>query len=253
MFLHIFSAKAQDTLIFKGQISSYLLYNSESDLSIWGGARYIPQINYTKGFNKSKKFDFEFSVNLFGTVATNFSDSLYAKADLKLYRLWARYSGEQFELRLGLQKLNFGSALMLRPLMWFDGMDSRDPLSLTEGVYGILGRYYFLNNANLWLWGLYGNENARGWEFIPRKRKTAEFGGRFQLPVGENTEMGFTYHFNTLNSSDLADFLPFFETIPEHKFAYDIKADLFVGIWLEASWSMRIAELGVFKNQELVT
>ena len=68
-----------------------------------------------------------------------------------------RYSSDQFELRLGLQKINFGSASMLRPLMWFDQMDPRDPLHLTDGVWGLLARYYFLNNANIWLWGLYGN------------------------------------------------------------------------------------------------
>ena len=59
----------------------------------------------------------------------------------------------------GLQKINFGSATMLRPLMWFDQVDPRDPLQLTDGVWGVLGRYYFLNNANIWLWGLYGNKN----------------------------------------------------------------------------------------------
>ena len=64
----------------------------------------------------------------------------------------------------GLQKINFGSAVLLRPLMWFDSLDPRDPLQLTDGVYAVLLRYYFPNNANLWAWALYGNDSPKGWE-----------------------------------------------------------------------------------------
>jgi len=56
--------------------------------------------------------------------------------------MWIRLSTKQFELRAGLQKINFGSATLLRPLMWFDKIDPRDPLQLTDGVYALLARYY---------------------------------------------------------------------------------------------------------------
>lgn len=39
-------------------------------------------------------------------------------------------------------------------------------MQLTNGVYGILGRYYFANNANIWFWTLMGNEKTRGFEVI---------------------------------------------------------------------------------------
>jgi hypothetical protein len=71
-------------------------------------------------------------------------NSFSSNGDIKPYRLWARYSTSQLEIRAGLQKINFGSANILRPLMWFDQMDPRDPLQLTDGVWGILGRYYTL-------------------------------------------------------------------------------------------------------------
>jgi len=58
-----------------------------------------------------------------------------------------------------LQKINFGSATLFRLLMWFDRIDPRDPLKLTDGVYGLLLRYYFHNNTNIWLWGLYSITN----------------------------------------------------------------------------------------------
>lgn len=35
--------------------------------------------------------------------------------------------------------------------MRFDQVDPRDPLKLTDGVRGLLGRYCFLNNADIWL------------------------------------------------------------------------------------------------------
>lgn len=35
----------------------------------------------------------------------------------------------------------------------------REPSQLTDGVYGVLVKYYFQNNANLWAWGLIGNKN----------------------------------------------------------------------------------------------
>lgn len=253
------SAKAQDTLWFKGQFSNWLLLNSETELPFWGGSRYIPQLNYETKFKDHKLLDFEISANIFGTAATNFN-SLYTNGDIKPYRLWARFSGKQFELRLGLQKINFGSATMLRPLMWFDGVDARDPLSITDGVYGLLGRYYFLNNANIWLWGLYGNNNTRGFEFIPRKENSFEFGGRIQIPAG-NSEMGFTYHYNTLNSSGFESLMPAFAEIGEHKFGYDIKVDWVTGLWFEAGLSVlrpgsantKAQKIGSYKNQEFIT
>src|SRR5690606_40300081 len=100
---------------------------------------------------------------------------------IKPYRLWARYSGNQFELRAGLQKINFGSATILRPLMWFDQMDIRDPLQLTDGVWAMLGRYYFLNNANIWLWVLYGNEDPKSWETFRSEEHTSELQSREHL------------------------------------------------------------------------
>lgn len=77
--------------------------------------------------------------------------------------------------------------------MWFDGIDPRDPLQLTDGVYALLGRYYFLSNANIWIWGLLGNKNQRSWDYLPTLREKPEFGGRIQLPV-LNGELGLSYN-----------------------------------------------------------
>jgi hypothetical protein len=139
----------QDSIRFSGQLSSWLNINEGNDLPLWGGVRYIPQINYSIPDAQKGQFDSEFSANIFGSAGLHPFDTISTSGAIKPYRAWIRYSSDQFELRLGLQKLNFGSASILRPLMWFDQLDPRDPLHLTDGVWGVLGRYYFLNNANI--------------------------------------------------------------------------------------------------------
>ena len=118
------------------------------------GLRYLPEIQFHAPIKKDYSFDAEISANIWGSGLYWSADSTIWDGDLRPYRAWMKFSGEQFEVRGGLQKINFGSASMLRPLMWFDQIDPRDPLQLTDGVWGILGRYYFLNNANIWVWGL---------------------------------------------------------------------------------------------------
>lgn len=162
-------------------------------------------------------------------------DTIEGEGELSLYRAWIRYAGSRAELRAGRQKLSFGSATLLRPLMWFDSIDPRDPLQLTEGVDGLLARIFFDNNANIWLWGLYGNEDPRGWEIFPTEKDEAEFGGRVQWPLGSG-ELAATYHHRV---ADLGAFvvgvpLAVDTRAPENRVALDGKWDLTVGVWFEA-------------------
>lgn len=195
------------------------------------GARYIPRIKFDTPINSTLNFEGEFSANFTGSYTNPAEeDNFYGK--IKPYRMWAKISAKQFEIRAGLQKINFGSANMIRPLMWFDQIDPRDPLQLTDGVYGLLGRYYTLDNLNIWVWGLYGN-NRKGWEIFETKKGSIEFGGRIQFPISR-AEIGLTYHHRT---SHIEFTFPLIgEQIldtPENKVGIDIKADLGVGVWLE--------------------
>jgi hypothetical protein len=147
-----------------------------------------------------------------------------------------RFSTEQFEARLGLQKINFGSASMLRPLMWFDQIDPRDPLQLTDGVYSLLLRYYFLNNANIWVWGLMGNEGPKGWEVLPTGKKNPEFGGRVQLPFLTG-EVAAAYHHRSVDIGSLGiDSISNISPFPENRIGLDGKIDAVVGLWFESSF-----------------
>lgn len=241
---------AQDTLIFKGQLSGWLLYNSSNELPLYSGGRYLPQLNYNINLKNGNLIDFEGSANLYGLAGARLFDSIDVNGDIKPYRLWARYSSDQFELRLGLQKINFGSASMLRPLMWFDQVDPRDPLRFTDGVWGLLGRYYFLNNTNIWFWALYGNNKQRGWEPVPTNSKYPEIGGRVQLPVPYG-EAGLSYNYRVADSRDLDTTIPVFSEISENKIGFDLKLDLLLGFWLESSVALKNSDLGMFKNQEI--
>jgi hypothetical protein len=154
----------------------------------------------------------------------------------KLYRAWAWIATDKLELRVGLQKLNFGSATIFRPLMWFDRVDPRDPLQLTDGVYGILARYYFLDNANIWIWGLDDNGGTKGWEVIPTAERSVEYGGRIQIPVWTG-ELGATFHHREVDFTKLA-LVALYATrarTPEDRFALDGKWDIGIGAWFEAA------------------
>jgi hypothetical protein len=121
-------------------------------------------------------------------------------------------------------------------------------------VWGLLGRYYFHNNANIWLWCLYGNRDPKGYEAASTVKNVPEVGGRIQLPVPKG-EAALSYHYRVADPAKL--FPPGMplphDQIGEHKVGFDIRANAILGLWLEASWSRFNRDLGLFTNQEMVT
>lgn len=239
-----------DTLTFSGQASLWTNYNFNNSLPIQPGARYIPTLDYGIKLPDKSKIDFEGSANIYGSLNTHPFDSLNSTGSIAPYRAWARFSTSQLEIRLGLQKINFGSATLLRPLMWFDQIDPRDPLQLTNGVWGLLGRYYFLNNANAWLWCLYGNDKLRPWDIGKTNKNIPEFGGRFQQPVPKG-EIALTYHFRNVNMSDPGVTADPNSKVPENRIGIDGKWDLGIGLWFEGTWINKGKDLGPLTNQEI--
>jgi hypothetical protein len=228
------STSRAQSLVPDGQVIGWTTVNPSEPFQAQGGLRYIPELKFEVPLGKLS-LEGEGSLNIWGTSTYTGADTLAYDSKVGLYRAWARISGDQWELRAGLQKINFGSARMLRPLMWFDRIDPRDPLQLTDGVYGLLGRYYFLNNANIWLWGLFGNDEIKGLEQFPTKEKGFEYGGRLQLPVWIG-EAALSYHHREADpDAILPDSLHTDNTYPENRIAFDTKVDLGVGLWLEGS------------------
>lgn len=236
---------------FDGQASAYGSYSPDNDLDLFLGGRYLPELNYGYTFKNKTLLDFEASANIYGSALFHPFDSSKTDGEIKPYRVWSRYTGKQYEIRVGLQKIDFGNAMMLRPLQWFDEIDPRDPLQFTTGVYGALGRYYFLNNANIWAWILYGNENLRGLELLKINKKTPEFGGRIQYPVPKG-EIAGTYHHRNAKSNNVSGNHSY-DNIPENRYALDGKWDVEIGVWFEAVHINKTKNVGMLTNQTHLT
>jgi hypothetical protein len=224
------------TFDLKGQASAWLAMNDDRPANLRFGLRYIPTFSLAFSPGKDLTLDGEISANAYLNGEAPNGRFSVTNREVKLYRGWVRFSTPRFEARAGLQKINFGSASILRPLMWFDRIDLRDPLQVTDGVTGLLIRYYFPGNANVWAWGLTGNDEAKGWEASPTVRRSAEFGGRAQVPIFKG-ELAFTYHHRKadLGRGILAGRAAGDLAVPEDRFAIDGKWDYGVGLWFEGA------------------
>jgi hypothetical protein len=209
-----------------GQLSGWAMESEENEArqSQWG-LRYLPEITVEHAVSPDLAFDIEASLN--GYVSHDTRD-LAETSDLDLYRLKLRWTTAKTEFRLGLQKISFGPAFLLRPLQWFDRVDPRDPLHLTEGVYAALFKYTALNNANGWIWMLLCNDDPKGIDILPSDPDWPEAGGRVQYPV-LNGEMAVSWHIREMDLSDfyLADEI-------QQRLGVDGRWDIGVGFWFEA-------------------
>lgn len=235
------------TMSFQGQFSGWLNYKENAAPNISIGLRYLPELRISQLLTKGKNIDAEIAVNSQGSAPVDALNNFADNSETKLYRLWLRYYTAQFEARFGLQKINFGPAKIMRSLIWFDKLDPQDPFKLTEGVYGLLTRYYFLNNSNLWFWGLFGNTSLKGLEFVKTDKERVEFGGRYQVPLHKG-ELALSYNqryvdrteWNRKMSSLLSDGL-------ENRYALDGIWDIGIGLWFESV----LGEIKIGKNEKM--
>lgn len=172
-------------------------------------------------------------------------DDLYNQRG-KIYRLWLAGNTTQTEARVGLQRINFGSAQLLRPLQWFDNLDPKDKLEQTEGVQALLLRHYFLNNTNAWLWGIKGQGKNRGQMLTVTKEDTYEMGGRLQIPLLEG-EIALSYNHRFETAFQTVD------TGSEDRLGLDLHVDPGIGLWLEGYISQTEKPFIIDKYQMPVT
>ncbi|MFZ1978939.1 MAG: hypothetical protein WAV76_13385, partial [Bacteroidota bacterium] len=223
------------TASFDGQASGWITFTPDNSLVSQTGLRYIPELTLEQKFHDDLSAEMDLSLNDYNTESFSKSQRPEYDGEIKPYRASLRLASDEFELRAGLQKISFGTATLFRPLMWFDKVDPRDPLQLTDGVYGLLARYYFLTNANIWLWGLYGNDDTKGWEIAPTQKKSIEFGGRVQAQIW-NGEAGLSYHYREADLSNVTGIPADTEghSVPENRLGLDGKWDIGIGIWFES-------------------
>ncbi len=215
----------------KGQLSlSYIGNQVSKQWNHQPSLQYIPELTLKYKFLENYLWDINASANIFyGKMEDCTSNNYCAKTNI--YRLNTQLKTAHSDLRVGLQKINFGPAIILRSLMWFDQINPTDPLQLTEGVIGIRYRYFFMNNANIWIWSLYGNKDPKGYEWIATQEDTPEFGARIQYPL-KNGELGFSMHGRKTENIKLKQKSSTASPI-ETRYAIDGKFDLDIGLWYE--------------------
>lgn len=229
----------------KGQVSGWYIESNDNDARLYNvGLRYIPQYGITYYIDDERLLEFDISLNAFAyTGSRSQADTI----DVDIYRLKFRYATAQTETRIGLQKITFGPAYLLRSLMWFARIDPRDPLQLTEGVYGLRLRYDASNNASLWFWGLYGNDEPKGYDFLPSVDDMPELGGRLEYPMLRG-DVAFTFHTRHVNASAFG-----IEDFTENRFALDGRWDIEIGFWFESVLQQQRAELIPYEWAKFLT
>ncbi|MCF7801828.1 MAG: hypothetical protein K9N34_07390 [Candidatus Marinimicrobia bacterium] len=196
--------------------------------------RFLPEYFGQAGQFGNGLLDVDVAADLYFNLKTG-TQSIQSPLDELLYRSWLRWSTSQLEIRLGKQELNFGPGRILRSLRWFDARDPLDPLSLTQGVWALTGRYYWLDNKNLWLWTIFNPRDlVMGIDLYPAEKRTFQQGGRFQIPQGSGN-LAVTIHEKVLEGSDE----------PEWRIGLDGQWDVGVGIWFEAVRIVEPASQGI--------
>jgi hypothetical protein len=213
-------------LTFKGQFWTSVTAGDDpapghSDVELIVG--YIPSVSLAHQLGPMSVLDLEVAYN---------SGALYdgpfggGEADpdnySRLYRFWGRFATEKLELRLGLQKIAFGPGRVLRPLMWFDTFDLKDPTGQTDGVGALRLRWFPRHNVALW-----------GWIIRPDYRKYASPGSRIEVGLG-SIETGLTYHRRMSSNLDYTGRQLLVYDDEEERFALDARWDGFMGLWTEA-------------------
>ena len=177
------------TISFNGQLWStgyYINQNSSDSSSI--GLGYIPKISSSYTIDDNSIIDFEYSHYIFKNYNTNTISNKY--------RFWARYSNDNLDARIGLQKISFGTAFFLRPLAWFDSLDFTSTTGQTDGVEALRFIYSPSNALAMWLWVIDNDVSGQS------------YGGRIEISAIGLLEgdWGFTYHKDTELSQYLSPY-----------------------------------------------
>ena len=143
------------------------------------------------------------------------------------YRMWVNLAGDQWEFRLGRQKIAYGPGQLLRPLAWYDTFDLRDPTGQTVGVDAARLRLFFSGGRTLWTWASRPASSTDDWtidSFAP--------GGRLELPFGA-FDLGITASHRSNTDVSAAGQILTHLPGPESRLAFDFRTDQFVGLWAE--------------------
>lgn len=204
----------------KGQSWVSQKYSEEKSVFIFQ-LGYIPTLSMSYELSNNNLFDVEWAYNLNRSIkrSNNNDSSNYLS---KPYRGWIRFSTKNIEARLGLQKIVFGPAQLIRPLAWFDTIDPKNPTAQTEGVDAFRLKIFPSNSVVLWTWILNG------------KADTLSYGGRAEIST-KFGEWGFTFHQDPTRSMQIIGQYPVVVAGPHKRFGVDYRFDGYFGFWLEGT------------------
>mgnify|MGYP006079048185 CR=1 FL=1 len=201
---------------YKGQLwlDTNFLENSE-DLSYFG---YIAELSLRSNDN----LDFEWSRKL----TSKYSNSETFNINQN-YRLWIRYSKPKYDFRLGLQKISFGAASLLRPLNWFDTIDFTSTTDQTDGIKAMRAQFFPSESTIFWIWCL--------------DDEKVSCGSRLEF-LNSLGSFGLSYHNDRNNTShevfkapQIIENQPFMFPGKNHRIGIDYRYDGLMGLWLEGS------------------
>ena len=97
ILLHFSGKLAGQSLGFSGQAIGWTTLNPAEPFQTQMGLRYIPELSFSLPAG-NYSLDGEFSANIWGSAMWQ-GDSITFDKQLSPYRMWVRFSGDQFELR----------------------------------------------------------------------------------------------------------------------------------------------------------
>jgi len=192
-----------------------------------------PELSYKSdlicGFASELSMYNRFSIDSIG-------QQLKADQDFKLHRLWLRYESFPLEVRLGRQRINFGTARLIRSLDWFEKLDPLDANEHSQGVDALLGKAYFDSQTGIWLWGIRSQKGYKGNEIYPSPSAKTEWGGRWESSFPQ-LESGFSFHNRKVGIDSTQ--------VSEYRGGLDLRYDGAVGLWMENSLSVYDSDTSV--------
>ena len=204
--------------------------------------RYLPAFEHQGSFSETWDYDMEVRWQLqFGGRLDTLGESELVSDP---YRVALNLQSSHAEYIIGLQKINFGPARILRPLMWFDSINPTDPLELTSGVTGISAKFHYDFGWSSQAWVLLPGDRI-GWERFDDMEGTVEVGGRVNIP-NKRGQIGFSNHWRI---ADAGHVYPDDPDLYEGRIGLDGFWDIGIGLWVESVYKHQRFSDDLFMHQ----
>ena len=96
LILFIGKAALTQTLELKGLVSGWVTSNTDSITEPFFGLRYIPEFSMEKSISPDFSYDFQLSLNAYGTAHVHSLRNTETGGKIDFYRMWGRFSSSQF-------------------------------------------------------------------------------------------------------------------------------------------------------------